>query len=288
MDGEWASTPKGKAPLNSNEGGSIRLILGCMFSGKTTGELDGAESLFECAPPSADLLTVDPLRSCRHARHLRPPELLRRIRRHSFAKKRCLVVKYSADTRYSQDKASTHDKVMHEATSASRLFKISDELLDSADVIGIDEGQFYPDVVPFAEEMASQGKTIIIAALDGDFRRKGFGNFLELIPMAEEVQKLTAICQICHKEAHFTRRISDEKDVQVVGGADKYIAVCRCCFNAPARSSKAPASAKKAAVEDREYVTPKAASKPSISERTTANVVEKARRRPRISLEGVA
>jgi thymidine kinase len=184
---------------SKSSAGAIHLIMGPMFSGKTT-------------------------------------ELLRRIRRQTFAKKRCLVIKYAKDTRYSTDKASTHDCVMHAATSASALYKVDDGLLDDVDVVGIDEGQFFDDVVTFAEDMANKGKTVIVAGLSGTYERKGFGSFLELLPLAEKVSKLSAICEVCHGLAHFTKRISDEKDVEVIGGKEKYIPVCRQCF-APSSSS---------------------------------------------------
>ena len=81
--------------------------------------------------------------------------------------------------------------------------------------------------------MADLGKILIISALDGDFRRKPFGRILELVPKAEKVTKLSAVCCICFHDAGFTRRLSDEKEVTVIGGSDKYIAVCRSCFSSP-------------------------------------------------------
>jgi len=98
-------------------------------------------------------------------------------------------------------------------------------------VIGIDEGQFFPDIAHFAPLWASEGKTVVVAALDGTFQRKPFGNVLELVPMAEKVTKLSAVCMICcKKDAHFTRRRTTETKVEVIGGRDKYLAVCRACY----------------------------------------------------------
>lgn len=102
--------------------------------------------------------------------------------------------------------------------------------LSQFSVIGIDEGQFFPDTVEFAESMASTGKTVIVAALDGSYRRVGFGDILNLIPLAESVIKLTAVCMICFNEASFTKRIGQEKELEVIGGAEKYMAVCRGCY----------------------------------------------------------
>jgi thymidine kinase len=97
-------------------------------------------------------------------------------------------------------------------------------------VIGIDEGQFFTDTVKFAEEMANLGKTVIVAALDGCYRRSGFGDILQLVPLAESVIKLTAVCMICFTEASYTKRIGLERELEVIGGADKYMAVCRKCY----------------------------------------------------------
>jgi thymidine kinase len=119
-------------------------------------------------------------------------------------------------------------------------------------VIGIDEGQFvrrvrsfvrshdlqFSDIATFSDEMASLGKTVIIAALDGTFERKAFGNVLDLVPIAESITKLTAVCMACYRPASFSKRLGNEKEVKVIGGADKYAAVCRECHrNTPGNVS---------------------------------------------------
>ncbi|XP_031568023.1 thymidine kinase, cytosolic-like [Actinia tenebrosa] len=172
--------------------GQIQVIFGPMFSGKTT-------------------------------------ELLRRIKRYQIANHRCLVVKYEKDLRYNMNDVATHDKQTLAATACSVLYSIKKQALQ-ATVIGIDEGQFFPDVVDFAEEMASEGKTVIVAALDGTFQRQAFGNVLNLVPLAESVVKLNAVCMNCFKDAAFTKRLGSDKKIEVIGGADKYMAVCRDCF----------------------------------------------------------
>lgn len=172
--------------------GQIQVIFGPMFSGKST-------------------------------------ELMRRVRRFQVAQYNCLVVKYAKDTRYSESGMATHDKSTMEAVSANCLADVRPLALKAC-VIGIDEGQFFPDTVPFAEEMANLGKIIIVAALDGTFQRKAFGNILNLVPLAESVVKLHAVCMQCYKEAAYTKRIGTEKEVEVIGGADKYQAVCRKCY----------------------------------------------------------
>lgn len=73
-------------------------------------------------------------------------------------------------------------------------------------MIGIDEGQFFSDCVEFAEQWANRGKIIVISALDATFERKAFGNILALVPLAEQVIKLNAVCMSCHKEGSFSKR----------------------------------------------------------------------------------
>ncbi|RVE75760.1 hypothetical protein OJAV_G00002070 [Oryzias javanicus] len=172
--------------------GQIQVIFGPMFSGKST-------------------------------------ELLRRVRRFQLAQYECLVIKYAKDTRYSDTGVATHDKNTMEAVPANCLSDIRAAAL-KASVIGIDEGQFFPDTVEFSEEMANLGKTVIVAALDATFQRKPFGNILSLVPLAESVVKLHAVCMQCYREAAYTKRIGVEKEVEVIGGADKYQAVCRTCY----------------------------------------------------------
>uniref|UniRef100_A0A3Q3Q9E0 Thymidine kinase n=1 Tax=Monopterus albus TaxID=43700 RepID=A0A3Q3Q9E0_MONAL len=156
-------------------------------------------------------------------------ELMRRVRRFQIAQYNCLVIKYAKDTRYSDSDMVTHDKNTMEAIPAACLEHVRPLALQAC-VIGIDEGQFFRDVVEFCEEMANLGKTIIIAALDATFQRKPFGNILSIVPLAESVVKLNAVCMQCYKEAAYTKRIGTETEVEVIGGADKYQAVCRKCY----------------------------------------------------------
>ncbi|KAH7816148.1 Thymidine kinase [Monocercomonoides exilis] len=172
--------------------GSIELIIGPMFSGKTT-------------------------------------ELIRRIRRHSLAKRNCIVIKYSKDRRYSEDKLCTHDHFTYEAISCIKLKDIED-LVKDAEIIGIDEGQFYPDLVEFCEMQANSGKIVIVAALDGTFQRKRFNDVVDLIPLCESVEKLNAVCTVCGRAAAFTKRLVDDDSIELVGGAEVYTALCRKCF----------------------------------------------------------
>ncbi|KAI1884376.1 hypothetical protein AGOR_G00225770 [Albula goreensis] len=172
--------------------GQIQVIFGPMFSGKST-------------------------------------ELMRRVRRFQIAQYSCLVIKYAKDTRYSEKGVASHDKKTMDAVPANCLRDLH-HLALQASVIGIDEGQFFPDTVEFCEEMANMGKTVIVAALDGTYQRKAFGRILELVPLAESVVKLNAVCMQCFKEAAYTKRLGQERKVEVIGGSDMYHAVCRACY----------------------------------------------------------
>jgi len=175
----------------TDQKGQIQLILGPMFSGKST-------------------------------------ELIRRLKRYQVAKYDVLIVKYAKDVRYDELGIATHDRQTLPAVAATKLTDLTEKAKDF-DVIGIDEGQFFPDVA-WAEEMANIGKVVLIAALDGTYQRKPFYNIMELIPLAESVSKLNAVCMNCFREAAFTKRTTDEDSLEVIGGADKYMAACRTCY----------------------------------------------------------
>lgn len=172
---------------------SINIILGPMFSGKTT-------------------------------------ELLRLIKINSWAAKKCILVKPNIDNRYNMNKVINHDGEGKDAIICSNLAEI-DQIVQDYDVIGIDEGQFFSDIVEICDSWANQGKIIIIAALDGDFARKPFGSILNLVPKSEKVTKLNAVCQSCFNQASFTYRKVQTLDQTLIGGHEKYSAVCRKCYN---------------------------------------------------------
>ncbi|KAK2952684.1 putative Thymidine kinase 1 [Blattamonas nauphoetae] len=107
--------------------------------------------------------------------------------------------------------------------SCTYLAEISDQT-GPAQVIGIDEGQFFPDICTFAENMANAGKVVIIAALDGTFQRQPFNRILDLVPIAESVEKLTAICHVCGSTAAYSKRLNDSMEIELIGGPESYIA----------------------------------------------------------------
>lgn len=95
-------------------------------------------------------------------------------------------------------------------------------------MIGIDEAQFFGDLYEFCRQAADrEGKTVIVAGLDGDFKRRRFGSVLDLIPIADTVTKLTSRCEVCGKRALFTMRKTEEKETELIGGAEVYMPVCR-------------------------------------------------------------
>ena len=114
------------------------------------------------------------------------------------------------------------------ALKITRLSEIT-QIAPEFDVIAIDEGQFFPDIAKESENLANQGKIVIIAALDGTFQRKPFGAILELIPLAEFVVKLSAVCK-CGKDAFYTKRTAESEEIELIGGEELYMPACRECF----------------------------------------------------------
>jgi thymidine kinase len=133
--------------------------------------------------------------------------------------------------------------------------------IDEFDCIGIDEGQFFPDLVSWCEACANRGKVVIVAALDGDYQRRPFGPVLHLVPLAEDVCKLTAVCMRCHQPASFSQKLvlSAAESVVDIGGAEKYRAVCRTCFFTEHTEDAVPVTPSR--------VSPVSLSKPTFSPR---------------------
>jgi len=100
-------------------------------------------------------------------------------------------------------------------------------------VIGIDEGQFFEDIVEFASKAADEGKVVILSSLNGQFIQKPFPNIALLIPLCEKVKKLSSICKLCSHNANFTFRTAAFSDnaEELIGGAEAYIPLCRECLN---------------------------------------------------------
>lgn len=140
--------------------------------------------------------------------------------------------------RYERD--GGEDKRRKRADSEVRLARRPASLTRSlhSPVLPLRCRQFFEEIVEFADRWANRGKVVIIGALDATFERKPFGHILNLIPIAEQVMKLSAVCMLCHRDASFTKRIGSETAVEVIGGADKYLSTCRECFDCPQNSPK--------------------------------------------------
>jgi len=201
---EDITTPPTFAPppmtSQSKTAGYLEIILGPMWSGKTSA-------------------------------------LLKIYRQYSFCKSRICVINYEADVRYSETMLSTHDKEMIPCIlgfSMEEIMKIHKDEIENSDVILINEGQFFRDIVPFTIKMVEEErKKVYICGLDGDFKRDKIGNLLDLIPICDKMTKLHALCSICKDGtlAPFTLRSTCDTE-QVLIGNDIYMPLCRSCYNA--------------------------------------------------------
>jgi thymidine kinase len=162
--------------------------------------------------------------------------LLKIYRQYSFCKSKICVINYEADTRYSRTMLSTHDKEMIPCilgVSMEEIMKNHKDEIENSDVILINEGQFFSDIVPFTIKMVEEErKKVYICGLDGDFKRDKIGNLLDLIPMCDKMTKLHALCSMCKDGtlAPFTFRSTCETE-QVLIGNDIYMPLCRSCYN---------------------------------------------------------
>jgi len=173
-------------------------------------------------------------------------KLLEIYKQCSFCNIPVTVVNHCSDTRYHESMMSTHDKVMIPCIQTRRLTDIwenrsvdnpfdensSNHLkIRSAEVILINEGQFFDDLYECVLDMLKEKKRVCVAGLDGDFQRNKFGQILDLIPYCDKIQKLTSICSLCRDGTPgiFSMRLTNEKE-QMIIGSDNYIPVCRNCY----------------------------------------------------------
>ena len=149
-----------------------------------------------------------------------------------------VAINYVNDKRYSDTMISTHDKLEIPCIFAEKLGDIlTDESVQKANVILINEGQFFPDLVETVLDLVeNQNKIVHVCGLDGDFKRQKFGTLLDLIPYCNNIVKLNANCantlengNICKKIALFSHRITEETS-QVVIGSTNYMPLCRNCY----------------------------------------------------------
>ena len=149
-----------------------------------------------------------------------------------FANQKVEIYKPAIDVRYSEDQVVSHDSHSIPSTPidtpASMLLLSSD-----ADVVGIDEAQFFDDtIVEVAQTLANRGIRVIVAGLDTDFAGKPFGPMPALMAVAEDVQKVHAICVKCGSPANNSHRLSHDDSLVVLGEKDVYEPLCRHCYNA--------------------------------------------------------
>lgn len=178
----------------SKKRGSIEVICGSMFSGKTE-------------------------------------ELIRRLKRAKIAKQRVEIFKPCVDTRYSETDVVSHDQTSIQSTPVNSSQSIL-LMANDVDVIGIDEAQFFDDgLVDVCNSLANSGYRVIVAGLDMDFRGVPFGPMPYLMTVADDVTKVHAICVRCGSPAYVSHRlVAGEKQV-LLGETDKYEPICRQCFN---------------------------------------------------------
>jgi thymidine kinase len=170
-------------------------------------------------------------------------ELIRRVRRALIAKKRVQVFKSHLDERYSGlYHVSSHDGRTVEAMPVDSPEQIARELLPDTQVVAIDEAQFLPiGIVDLATALAASGRRVILAGTDTDFRGEPFGPMPQLLAVAEQVDKLHAICVLCGNPASRNQRLIDgrparyDSPVIMVGSAESYEARCRSCHSVPRR-----------------------------------------------------
>lgn len=146
-----------------------------------------------------------------------------------------IVVNHNSDNRYSNTDLSTHDGQTIPCLWANHLSELDkNKMVCDSRVILINEAQFFPDIVSWTKNQVENNKKIVFACgLDGDYTRNSFGNWLDLIPLCDEVCKLTALCAACKcNPGIFSKRLIDNNE-QVLIGNDSYIPVCRYCYNNP-------------------------------------------------------
>lgn len=186
--------------------GSLNLIIGCMFSGKST-------------------------------------ELIRVCDRYQTIGKRVLYINSYKDTRsreafgmyknFHLGHLTTHQNKSIQCIKVHSLNDLLEnkDIINDWDVFGIDEGQFFDDLQALIDLVNTYNKIVIVAGLDGDFQQNKFGNIIDLIPQCDNVQKLHALCKNCNDgtPAMFSKRIKQYDNQEMVGGQNEYIAVCRSC-----------------------------------------------------------
>ena len=160
-------------------------------------------------------------------------ELIRRLRRAKIAKLNVKIFKPKVDNRYDEDNIVSHNQLKLKSFVVDSTAAIY-ELANDADVIGIDEAQFFDDdIIDVTKNLSSKGKRVIVAGLDTDFKGKPFGPMPQLMCESDFLDKLQAICVKCGNPASYTQRLSKDDSQVVIGETDIYEARCRHCYMEP-------------------------------------------------------
>ena len=182
--------------------GWVEVVCGCMFSGKTE-------------------------------------ELIRRLTRAQIARQKLQVFKPMIDDRYGKEFVASHNANKIESVPVETAYEILAKLEDSTRVVGIDEAQFFDStIVEVVERLAMRGIRVIVAGLDMDYRGWPFGPMPQLLAIAEQVTKLSAICMVCGAPATRSQRIVHQGDTVLVGAHDSYEARCRAHHQGETESKK--------------------------------------------------
>ncbi len=176
--------------------GWIEVIAGCMFSGKTE-------------------------------------ELIRRLKRAKIARLNFIIFKPDIDNRFSSEEIVSHSSLSLpsiQVKDAKDILKLSED----AQVIGIDEAQFFSnDLIEVCQTLANNGKRVIVAGLDQDYKGIPFEPIPQLLAIAEYITKTLAICVVCGNPADRTQRIVSSNERVLIGASEQYEARCRKCHYIP-------------------------------------------------------
>ncbi len=158
-------------------------------------------------------------------------ELIRRMKRAQFAKQNVEIFKPQVDTRYDEEMVVSHDDNQIHSTPVPSSSNIL-ILANNVDVVGIDEAQFFDDgLVAVCNQLANSGVRVIVAGLDMDFKGIPFGPMPGVMACAEYVTKVHAICMKCGELANHSHRMTEQKELVLLGELDEYEPLCRACFN---------------------------------------------------------
>jgi thymidine kinase len=161
-------------------------------------------------------------------------ELIRRMKRARIARQRVVCFKPDIDLRYHRTAIASHSAQTHDARVVANIDRLREALfpqIDEVEVIGIDEAQFFDEsLVPLSLELMHLGKRILIAGLDTTFAGEPFTPIPDLMAIADEVEKLSAVCMTCGAPAIHTQRLGSSQELVVVGAAGLYEARCRAHF----------------------------------------------------------